>query len=398
MIRQNLYKLTNPVVNAHWGSSALLSTLFSLENRHEELQAELHIGSYPMSSSKVEYQKQVLQLHQLLRREADRLLGENITNKDLPFMLKVLTLAKPHSLHFHPTKAQAKKGFLSEPAKEEYRERFFKDQEAKYELFYALEDGFEILAGLSPVEEVLQNFYSLSLTTLSKELIMLEESGSLLNFIETILQLNPTHKKVILNQLAETLMPESDPMHQQIAYLLEHFPQDTAALAPLFMHSYKLALHEAIWIEPGMLHLALSGTALEASSASDNILRLALTQKATDLSLLSLLSSEQLPAPTIIGADPYNPLIPIPSHAPFQLQAVHLEEDFFINGKNPASLIFCSKGKAHFIPAAGNPYLKRIDDNFIPIRRGEAYFMSQAAGGYEVRGRGLFFIASYPTL
>ena len=81
------------------------------------------------------------------------------------FLLKVIAPASPLSLQAHPTAAQAEAGFARENAAGialDAFDRNYKDPYPTPELIVALEDGYQALAGLRPVQDAVAALHQLA--------------------------------------------------------------------------------------------------------------------------------------------------------------------------------------------------------------------------------------------
>ena len=91
----------------------------------------------------------------------------------LPFMMKVLSAAKPLSLQAHPNRVAAQEGFAREEAADipvDAAERTFKDPWDKPEVLVAL-TPFEALAGFRVPEETVELFSAIGLSRQAAEII-----------------------------------------------------------------------------------------------------------------------------------------------------------------------------------------------------------------------------------
>jgi mannose-6-phosphate isomerase len=124
---------------------------------------------------------------------------------------------------------------------------------------------------------------------------------------------------------------------------------------------------------------------------SDNVLRAGLTTKHIDMDELMHVAIFHSHTPEILEAEGSEGRYATPSHE-FALCRVSISEDYFINGRNPAQIILCTKGRLRIETAAGNPG----ESQSLIIQRGEAVFMPHHAGGYVVSGKGEIFMAQIP--
>ncbi|HHF1376993.1 TPA: type I phosphomannose isomerase catalytic subunit, partial [Haemophilus influenzae] len=97
----------------------------------------------------------------------------NIPADELPYLLKILDVAKPLSIQLHPTKTQAEIGFSEENAKGidlKASTRTYKDNNHKPEMMIALSD-FWLLHGFKNKSDIIETLSSRSsLIPLAKKL------------------------------------------------------------------------------------------------------------------------------------------------------------------------------------------------------------------------------------
>jgi mannose-6-phosphate isomerase len=77
--------------------------------------------------------------------------------------------------------------------------------------------------------------------------------------------------------------PVRDHSVRWLGRLLELYPDDPAALAPLFMHVLRLEPGQGIFQPPRVLHSYLEGAGVEVMASSDNVVRAGLTPKPVDV-------------------------------------------------------------------------------------------------------------------
>ena len=156
--------ITNSPRPYAWGSHGAISALLGL-TPSAALEAELWLGAHAGSPSRIINPSQAGGADTLadwIAADPESALGVHRPGEPrLPFLLKVLAAASPLSLQAHPTAAQAVAGFAREEAAGiplDAPERNYKDSDAKPEIIYALEDGFEALCGfrsLGSIREVI---------------------------------------------------------------------------------------------------------------------------------------------------------------------------------------------------------------------------------------------------
>jgi mannose-6-phosphate isomerase len=184
---------------------------------------------------------------------------------ELPYLFKVLSIAKPLSIQVHPSKGQAEA--LNQKAPELYPDNNYKPEmciaRGKLRLFF----------GLRPPEEV-----STVLST-TPELLSIVGEGDIRS------QLLNLYKDESATQSAVKSYCErvtSGVYHE----LNSHFPGDSGIFFSMFMNYIELNDGEAMVIGPGVPHCYIEGECIEAMACSDNVVRAGLTPKAKDVKTL----------------------------------------------------------------------------------------------------------------
>lgn len=229
----------------------------------------------------------------------------------LPFLLKLLSAARPLSLQAHPNDAQASAGFARENDADialDAPDRTFKDPWAKPELLVALTE-FDALAGFRNPNETLALFDGLGLEGRAETVIgPLRHRGSPAGLAEVFLDcliLDEQRRDVLTDVVVAAVNHVNDPGElgefARTAVLLdEHFPGDPSLLAALLLHRRQLQPGEALHVAPGVMHAYLSGTGVEIMATSDNVLRGGLTTKHIDAySLVQVVDFAPAPMPVL---------------------------------------------------------------------------------------------------
>ena len=143
--------------NYAWGDAHFIPELFGL-NLDGQPYAEAWFGAHPRSPSLVSVGPQQVGLDQLLRQAPRALLGRDVSSRfgGLPYLLKVLAAACPLSIQVHPSREQAKAGFLREERQgigPDAAHRNYRDQNHKPELLVALTPFFA-LAGFREAADI----------------------------------------------------------------------------------------------------------------------------------------------------------------------------------------------------------------------------------------------------
>lgn len=212
----------------------------------------------------------------------------------LPYLLKVLSAARPLSIQAHPSRPQAREGFHREnqagkPLKDPTRN--YKDDNHKPELICAL-TGFYALRGFRPLEELaalLRGLPELHAATAG-----FHASPAGLRELYTRLMRLPQHDAdAALAPLVERLRREHarEPFGKADfrSWLLradEQFSgahKDRGLFSVVMLNLVHLRPGQAMYLPAGELHAYLEGTGMEVMASSDNVLRGGLTPKHVDV-------------------------------------------------------------------------------------------------------------------
>lgn len=188
--------------------------------------------------------------------------------KDIPFLLKVISVGKPLSLQIHPDSENAAKLHFKFP-------QIYVDSNPKPEIAIAI-TPFTALCGFLPDSIMKQNTSILNLPA-SLQTVLTTNKNKIVEIIEKARKLNST-----------------------VDYLASFYPNDPAVLAPLYLNTVSLQPGEALVIPPLQPHCYLAGQAVECMTPSDNVIRAGLTGKMCDIPLFFTLASTNCTTPTII--------------------------------------------------------------------------------------------------
>jgi len=226
-------------------------------------------------------------------------LGEEVCKRfgSLPFLFKVLSVAKSLSIQAHPDKKLAERLHAEQP-------EIYKDPNHKPEMAIAL-TKFEALCGFRPLDEILKFVDAVpelqsvigekaidllrqesrkpgaSLSTALKEcfsnLILCEESVR----YKFLVQLVDRVKKMVENG-DDTSKVNGD----LLLRLNSNFPGDVGCFVVYFLNHVFLEPGEALFLAANVPHAYLSGDCIECMACSDNVVRAGLTPKLVDAATL----------------------------------------------------------------------------------------------------------------
>lgn len=284
--------LQNPQMPYAWGSKDGLQQLFGIPCQDNKPQAEVWMGAHPKAPSIVTTcDGKTYPLNHLITEEPLQITGKE--TGDLPFLFKLLSAETPLSIQVHPNKQQAEEGYNRENMEEipvDSPHRNYRDNNHKPELIYAL-TPFKAMCGFRPMHEIQ---YHLNLlidegVKLPHYLADFRETTEELRLIFVwMLSMIDEEKASLIDQVTAVCKKYADtPVFNAVLNLYQHYPNDSAILAPFWLNLVDLNPGEALFLDAGCPHAYLHGTGMEIMACSDNVLRGGLTPKYIDVSELS---------------------------------------------------------------------------------------------------------------
>ncbi|GMP30959.1 hypothetical protein CsSME_00005379 [Camellia sinensis var. sinensis] len=323
--RRTLQRLRCSVKNYDWGRIGCESRVSRLFSRNSGLHieegkpyAEFWMGTHESGPSFV-LENGGLSLNSWIAKNPN-VLGDKVVQKwgvNLPFLFKVLSVAKVLSIQAHPDKELA--GILHKA-----RPDVFKDGNHKPEMALALTE-FEALCGFISLEEfmdVLQNVPEIAEVVgsecVNQVLHINNKDGA--EKVKAVLRSIFTHlmsasKDVIsgaVSKLNSRLNMESEVRQltekEQLVLLLEkQYPADVGVLATFLFNYVKLNPGEALYLGANELHAYIHGECIECMATSDNVVRAGLTPKDRDVQILCSMLTYHQGFPEILQGVPLNP-------------------------------------------------------------------------------------------
>ncbi len=291
-----------------WGSADAIPELLGQTNPKHAPFAELWLGAHPDLPALATIGGGEIALNRLTGAAGPVMLGETAFEQFdgvFPFLMKILSAAKPLSIQAHPNSGQAESGFarenhagldLDDP------QRNYKDDKHKPELISALED-FYALRGFRPLDEIDRTVHAIP------ELSDLVPDGTLTHdaMIELYVdlmqlpQLEVNRRLIPLMQRLRTANDDrefgkADPEYWAIR-ADDEFSRDDHMDRGLFsvflLNLVHLRPGQGMYLPAGEPHSYLEGTGVEIMANSNNVLRGGLTPKRVDVDeLLSVLTFE----------------------------------------------------------------------------------------------------------
>jgi mannose-6-phosphate isomerase len=275
-----------------WGDSHSISDFLGIANPDGKPQAELWVGTHPLSPSRLSdgtSLRDVLELH---------------------FLVKLLAAASPLSIQVHPSREEAIEGFLREEELGillDSPQRNYKDVNHKPEMIISLSEKFHALVGFKENSEIIKTIQSLL------EVSQGDVTGLLyvLDYAQSDSR-NPRGFNILVQEIlksdlgariAEEItsillgIENSLSLNDELDNLLlavKHYPNDRGLSLGLLMNYRVLNYGEALYLPSNEIHAYMRGFGLEIMAESDNVLRCGLTPKHIDVEELGkLLSTKQ---------------------------------------------------------------------------------------------------------
>lgn len=255
--------------------------------------------------------------------------GEDVPG--LPFLFKILAVERGLSIQAHPDRRQAEEGFAREDELAIPRNspiRTYRDPNHKPEMVCALTDFWglcrfrlrdELVEELSSFRDVLrdvvhgihQGSEEEPLRAFTKTLdAFLEYPGTeswRMCFVSLLRARDDDHAAgVLVEALATYARKLAEPRNRYwwVQQLLQQYPDDVGAFAPLYLNLVHLRPGKAMFLSSGLLHAYLHGAAVEIMANSDNVLRSGCTIKHVDTEELARqVQFESGPAPIITDVE-----------------------------------------------------------------------------------------------
>ncbi len=294
--------------------------------------AELWMGVHPNQPSRVKLGNGEWLSEVLMKNRA--LLGNYTFERwgTLPFLLKVLSIARPLSIQIHPDKVWAKRLHSQEP--DHYPDDNHKPEIAlpltTLEVLYSLEEQHawkHILNQYPPLAK-----YSNQVGC---------EPPSIL---PALLNLPESEENQLLEDLYTHLQSKQHPSEKEQLFLslYPQYPNDLGLLFIFFMRKLSIEPGNTLFIQTNHLHSYLSGDLVECMANSDNAIRAGITGKYKDVQqLLSELSYDDHAPQLSSGIVDAQYVKRFPTDAEeFELQEICLPQNrSLLQGKRPVPAV-----------------------------------------------------------
>lgn len=432
-------RMTNPIRPYDWGSTTALARLQGRAPTGEP-EAELWMGAHPSDPSSLAGLGGVVQpLDRLLELAPEALLGAGVMTRfghRLPFLLKVLAIAKPLSLQVHPDAERAGRHWAAEhadgdtgdPSTGDPNTRYqYVDPYAKPELLYALEP-VDAMSGFRDTHEAVRLVRLLGCPALEPVLQALTRPAHPHHCVEdafaVLVRWPDDGRKELVAAVAgrarrllgldgisavspadddtdshadDDIAPEapaelSEDDARTLTWtvrLADLHPSDPLVAAPLLLHVVRLAPGETLFIPAGAPHAYLHGVGVEIMANSDNVLRAGLTHKEIAVEeLLHVIDGSTRPVRDL----PATPLGPHevawrPPVEEFQLTRIRLPDSV------PTAACPNLGGPQVFLCTAGTVAVA-TSSYAVALRAGESAFVGASGDPVTMSGPGELFRAA----
>ncbi|KAL9158467.1 hypothetical protein ABFS82_08G070900 [Erythranthe guttata] len=308
-------------------------------------------------------------------------LGDRVLEKwgpNLPFLFKVLSVAKALSIQAHPDKELAVILHKQQPG-------VYKDDNHKPEMALALTE-FEALCGFIGLEELKSVIQSvpeiveivgssradqvLQITENDGEKKLKEVFKSL--FTDLISVSNSVISEIIpklirrLNSKRE--VNKLTEKEELVLRLERQYPGDIGVIAAFLFNYVKLNPGEALYLGANEPHAYIHGECIECMATSDNVVRAGLTPKHRDVQTLCSMLTYKQGFPEILNGVPSNPYTVkyIPPFDEFEVDRCNLPEE--------ASTIFPAvNGPSVFVVTSGEGTMGVASSKEL-VREGDVLF------------------------
>lgn len=368
-----VYRLRPSVQHYDWGIIGTNSFAYKLSPRQTDSRlphAELWFGAHSKASSMVEGPDGIfIPLAELIASAPDFYLGSGVASRfsaRLPFLFKILSVAKPLSVQLHPDKEMAARLNLESPLQ-------YPDTNHKPEMSVALTE-VELLFGfrsLPQIQDLLKRFVEFSALTSSSAVA--DESKEKARIFSWLMHLEQDEVTRLCMSIAEVLrsgLIKLQPCDRWFLQAFELYPNGDVGLFSFFFLNYlKVPAGEALFIGPNIPHAYLSGEMVECMASSDNVVRLGLTSKFRDVdTMLRIIDySEQ-------DTKPFVPVVGQCTEKLYQLPV----DDFqlsLIDSRTEEDVALDSRLSILFSESASG--ILQIGQNAMEYGPGSAFFVAQ---------------------
>ncbi|VDO36701.1 unnamed protein product [Haemonchus placei] len=356
------------------GTESEVARLFAAGHKNfvvdeEETYAELWMGTHPdgpamLSNSGTRLSSFIAKSH------SAGYLSNNNWKEDihLPFIMKVMSIARSLSLQVHPTKEQAVRLHERDPI-------HYPDRHHKPELAYALTQ-FELLCGFRPADEILANIEAFP------PLRYVMDSHNCENLRDALDKEKNPYSLKCRQALAALRGCLTEATVEVIQKMSVDFPGDVGVFSPLILNHMILKPGECCYYAAEELHAYLSGECVECVGCSNNTIRAAMTPKFIDRDALCEVLNYRMTPPEdyLVPATPLADYPGVDEYSPdckdFQLHRIRVPSNTsqaFLPVLDCASIMVIVEGSAELEEGQSSVRLKTLDCR--DISRGDIIYI-----------------------
>ena len=305
--------LTCAVQNYDWGIkggcevSALGELNTGVDSDPSKPYAELWMGTHPSGPSVVSATG--VGLKETIAADPAAHLGAKTVERfgdDLPFLTKVLSVAKALSIQAHPDKTLAAQLHADRP-------NVYKDANHKPEMTLAVTE-FEALCGFVAGDELAANLRAVpELRAVVGDVVAADFENStgnkdeLAKVFTALMTADSDAVAAQVDTLAARLKAKDDktktPVDHLAQRLNEQYPQDVGVLCAYVLNYLTLKPGQCIYLAANEPHAYLAGECVECMATSDNVVRAGLTPKLRDTAILCDMLTYNAGAPVVLDGE-----------------------------------------------------------------------------------------------
>lgn len=370
-----MHKLIGRVQNYAWGSRRALAELTGRDWPTDQPEAELWLGAHEAAPSSWDG----VALDAVIAEDPAGTMGAELSARwegRLPFLLKVLAPARALSIQCHPDAFQA----LDAPP------GTYSDRSPKPEAVLAL-TPFELFGGMISHDEVVARLASLDVPELQQ---LARESRTAREVLAGILDVPQEQREDLVHRTIDALngsnaIPQGEA--DAIRAIERDYPGDIGLIVLLTMRHRVLAPGSYAAVPAGVLHVYLSGVAVEILANSDNVVRAGLTPKKVDVTeLLRIVDVDRQMTPD--AGVVHGRVTRFPVSAP----------QFALTRVDPgADAETLDAAGPRIVLAIGGSLLVRCDGESVELAPGESTFLTARHGDLAISGAGTAYVATSGT-
>ncbi|MCA0933068.1 mannose-6-phosphate isomerase, class I [Lutimonas saemankumensis] len=291
---KRVFPLRGQIQHYAWGGFSFIPEFLGM-NPDEKPFAEYWMGAHKTAPSIVSTEEEEMKLDTFIQTDPEKVLGSKISSEfgRLPYLFKILDVKEMLSIQVHPSKSEARKGFLKEnetgiPLTAPNRN--YKDDNHKPEIMVALGE-FWLLHGFKSKEALLSQLKKVPELAFLAPLFVKEGYKGLYQFV---MKLSEKDADIILRPLIDRIIPlfrenkllKSSPDFWAAKSCVKRGSEaqlDKGIFSIYFFNLLKVQKGEAVFQDAGIPHAYLEGQTLELMANSDNVLRGGLTEKHVDV-------------------------------------------------------------------------------------------------------------------